>query len=160
MSLLKGIWHWIDFYLRRPFENATDFTSIWASTMNFWPHNDGYRIYKAATIFCYVPAMPTPLKWSIEIDRNRFSLTKLENCHLCHSKNAKPWIKKFSPNVRICHPVVSGHWHHGVTWSAIKLCIHLKTRFCVFLPDYTFSTSRITRSVIYHIFHYSVPTLR
>ena len=29
------------------------------------------------------------------IDRNSFSLIKLENCHLCHTKNTKPWIKIF-----------------------------------------------------------------
>ena len=86
------MWHWVDFYLRRPFENATDFTSIWASIMSLWPHNGGYRTYKAGknSLPCFCNAYT--IKMIAHIDRNGFSLIKLENWHLCHTNNTKPWI--------------------------------------------------------------------
>ena len=78
MCLLNEMWHWVGFHLRRPFENINNFTLIWASTMNLWPYNDGYMIYKAWQIVCYVFAMPT--YWNclcIQIE-NGFLLTNLK----------------------------------------------------------------------------------
>ena len=74
------------------------------------------------------------LKLIVHIDRNKFSLNKLENCHTCHTKNTKLWMKKFPKGDNLSP---GGLWTlvSWCKWSAIKHYIYLKTRFCVLLPD-------------------------
>ena len=55
--------HCIDLNLRRPFENARYFTSIWAPTMYLWHYSDGYSICKTWKIVCYVYVMPIHSTW-------------------------------------------------------------------------------------------------
>ena len=125
MCLFKTMRHWVDF----PFRN-------WKCNIFFFNLGLDHCFvaikwwvkvveYLKNSLLCV--CIGGILKMTVRIDKKGCFLNKLENCHLWHIKTENHEYK-IPPNVTIYYPVVSGHWYHGVTRSAISqntlLCNH------------------------------------